>query len=78
MKAFEYFVVQASGSFLTEYFPSEDMSDEEMHEFFIGRVCEQYEYNQPEHLVWQITELAYVLEGIYKTGYDDGVDSLNQ
>ena len=77
-KTFEYFVVQASGEFLTKYFPSEDMSEEERIAFCIDTVCEQYENTLPDELLRMITCLADVLEGIYETGYDEGVASFNQ
>jgi len=78
MKPFEYFVVQASGEFLTEHFPSEDMSEDEMLEHFIGTVCEDYEYNLPDDLLQKIYNLAYTLEDLYTIGYNDGVGSFNQ
>jgi hypothetical protein len=78
MKPFEYFVVQASGEFLVEYFPSEDMSEEEMLEYFIGTVCEEYEYTHPEALLQMIHNLAYTLQDIYTMGYNEGVESFNQ
>ena len=78
MKSFEYFVVQASGEFLTEHFPSEDMSEDEMLEYFIGTVCEEYEYTLPDALLQKIHNLAYTLQDLYTLGYNEGVDSLNQ
>ena len=78
MKSFEYFVVQASGEFLTEHFPSEDMSEDEMLEYFIGTVCEEYEYTLPDALLQKIHNLAYTLQDLYTLGYNEGVDSFNQ
>jgi hypothetical protein len=78
MKPFEYFVVQASGEFLTEHFPSEDMSEEWMLEFFIGRVCEEHEYTLPDDLLQRIHNLAYTLQDIYTMGYNEGVESFNK
>ena len=74
MKAFEYFVVQASGSFLTEYFPSEGMSEDEMLEHLVGTVCEDYEYNLPNDLLWKIHNLAYTLQDLYTIGYNEAYD----
>ena len=70
MKSFEYFVVQASGEFLTEYFPSQDMSEDEMLEYFIGTVSEEYEYTLPDDLLQRIYNLAYTLQDIYTIGYN--------
>jgi len=78
MKSFEYFVVQASGEFLTEYFPSQDMSEDEMLEYFIGTVSEEYEYTLPDDLLQKIYNLAYTLQDIYTIGYNEGVESFNQ
>ena len=78
MKSFEYFVVQASGEFLTEYFPSQDMSEDEMLEYFIGTVSEEYEYTLPDDLLQKIYNLAYTLQDIYTLGYNEGVESFNQ
>jgi len=78
MKAFEYFVVKASGEFLTEYFPSESMTEGEMLEYFVGTVCEEYEYVLPDELLSKIYDLAYTMQDIYSYGYNDGIESFNQ
>jgi len=78
MKSFEYFVVKASGEFLTEYFPSELMSEDEMLDYFIGNVCEEYEYTSYDELLTQIYDLAYTMQDIHTLGYNEGVDSFNR
>mgnify|MGYP001376871473 FL=1 len=77
-KPYEYFVVVASGEFLLSNFPSEDMSKDEMFEFFTDNVCEGYEWNLPEDLLEKIYNLAHTLENIYTLGYKEGVESFNQ
>ena len=67
-KTFEYFVVQSSGEFLTEHFPSEDMSEAEMLEHLIKTVTEDYEDNFPDDLLQKIYNRAYTLQGLYTLG----------